>query len=215
MKKETLAQKAYNIIKEKLIYSEWEFGQEIDQRSLAADLGFNSVTPIREALILLQNENLINVIPRKGMFVSHVSLKDVFDNYQLRQIIEPAVFAVTAKDIPKEVIGKYKKIFNDYLDKLDELNLREYLEIDMDFHIELTKPLNNPSLENILRNIYEQNVRYRMASMRKRVRKNMINEHLKVIEALENEDYKGAVSSLEKHIVQSKNIFGDDIHEFL
>ena len=96
MRKETLSEQAYRVIKEKIVYCEWKFGEEIDQRMLAKELGFNSITPVREALILLQNEKLVNIIPRKGMLVSDVSISDVLENYQLREIIEPTVFDVTA-----------------------------------------------------------------------------------------------------------------------
>lgn len=215
MRKETFAQKAYKIIKEKLMSGEWKFGQEIDQRSLATELGFSSVTPVREALILLQNENLIQVIPRKGMFVSHISVKEVLDNYQLRQILEPAVFKVTASSISANVIDTYLRKFNECLDNIEDLDLREYLKLDMEFHLELTKPLQNPSIESILRNTYEQNARYRIVSMRRRVRKNMIREHLEVLEALENSDFENAVKNLEKHIIESKKIFGENIYEYL
>ena len=102
MRKETLAEKAYRCIKEWVLSGEAEFGAIIDQQNLADRFGFSSITPVREALILLQKDNLVDIIPRKGVFVSRMSLEDVLENFEMREIIEPSVLGTTALHIPQE-----------------------------------------------------------------------------------------------------------------
>jgi DNA-binding GntR family transcriptional regulator len=216
MRKETLAEQAYRVIKEKIVYCEWKFGEEIDQRMLAKELGFNSITPVREALILLQNEKLVNIIPRKGMLVSDVSISDVLENYQLREIIEPTVFEVTALDVPPSVIEYFYDLFHTIEESLSGgFDLKQYLQTDMDFHLCLLHPLNNHNLDTVLRGLYEQNARYRMACLQIRPAEVMLGEHLDILNALKKKDRGSAVEALKKHIFNSKRAFLNGGHQFI
>ncbi len=216
MRKETLSEQAYRVIKEKIVYCEWKFGEEIDQRMLAKELGFNSITPVREALILLQNEKLVNIIPRKGMLVSDVSISDVLENYQLREIIEPTVFDVTALNVSQDTIQYYLDLFHSIEATLsDGFDLKQYLQTDMDFHLGLLRPLNNHNLDAVLRGLYEQNARYRMACLQIRPAENMIGEHLAILDALKNKNREAAVEALKKHIFNSKRAFLNGGYQFI
>lgn len=217
MRKQTLSEQAYDIIKNKIIFGELTFGEEIDQKMLAQSLGFNSVTPVREALLLLQNEKLVTIIPRKGMYISEVSIDEVLENYQLREIIEPTVFAVTAPDVLPERIKEYQSMFCHYIRQAEQhkLSLREYLQVDMDFHLELLKPIGNRNLESIMKGIYEQNARYRMVCLKLRNPERMLQEHLDILSALEKRDTKHAVQALKTHILNSKKPFITGTHQFL
>jgi len=62
-------------------------GSRIDQNQLAADLNV-SLVPIREALKTLEGEGFVQIIPRRGAFVTEVSLEDMEDLYFARQILE-------------------------------------------------------------------------------------------------------------------------------
>ena len=75
----------------------------------------------------------------------------------------------------------------------------------MDFHIDLIKPLNNSNLGSILKNIYEQNTRYRMACFKKRLPENMISEHIEILDAVWERDSQKAGMVLKKHIINSRN----------
>ena len=206
MKKETLSEKAYRMIREKIIFGELEFGEEIDQKELTKELGFNSITPVREALLLLQKEKMITIIPRKGIYVSEISIEEVLENFQMREIIEPTVFEVTALNLSEFRIEKYKELFTMRKAEVrkDEFDLKKYLETDMEFHLDLLKPINNKTLEAVLRGIYEQNARYRMACLQMRNAEDMLDEHLAILKAVEEGDKEKAVEALKKHIYNSK-----------
>lgn len=209
MRKETMAERAYQIIKNEIIFGEMKLGEEIDQKMLAKSLGYNSVTPIRESLIQLQKEKLVKILPRRGIYVADVSIEDVMENYQLREIIEPTVFSATAMLLPAGTIAKYCEMFSKYKSdqKVNEFNLKEYLQNDMDFHLDLLRPLGNKSLDSILRGLYEQNTRYRMACIRMREANDMLDEHIAILSALEQKDTTTAVEALKTHITNSKSAF--------
>ena len=217
MKKETLSEKAYRIIREKIVYGELEFGEEIDQKELTKELNFKSITPVREALLLLQKEKMITIIPRKGIYVSEISIEEVLENFQMREIIEPTVFEVTALRVPKESLNDYRELFIARKEEAKEnvFDLKKYLETDMEFHLELLKPIGNRTLESVMRGIYEQNARYRMACLQMRNAEEMLNVHLDILQAIEEGDPEKSVEALKKHIYNSKMTLLPSAHQFL
>ncbi|MCT4542951.1 MAG: GntR family transcriptional regulator [Vallitalea sp.] len=204
-RKRTLASDAYKIIKEKIIFCEYSPGQLLNLRALTEEIGFKSFTPVREALVSLRDEDLVKIVPRQGMFVSELSLNDVTDNYQIREIIEPTTLGITCPLIKKETIKYYREKFEEIIKTEDSIDYLEYLKVDMDFHIDLIKPLNNNNLSSILKNIYEQNTRYRMACFKKRLPEVMILEHIEILDTIEEKDSQKASMVLKKHIINSRN----------
>ena len=166
---------------------------------------------------MLQKEKMITIIPRKGIYVSEISIEEVLENFQMREIIEPTVFEVTALRVPKESLNDYRELFIARKEEAKEnvFDLKKYLETDMEFHLELLKPIGNRTLESVMRGIYEQNARYRMACLQMRNAEEMLNEHLDILQAIEEGDPEKSVEALKKHIYNSKMTLLPSAHQFL
>lgn len=89
--KTSLKAAAYAALKEKILTNVFGAGEFIDDGGEATSLGM-SKTPVREALQLLEVEGLVEVMPRRGIRVVPISLKDMEEIYQLLTALE--VFAV-------------------------------------------------------------------------------------------------------------------------
>lgn len=215
MDKTTMAEQAYKMIKDMILFGGLKFGDEIDQKNLAKTLGFSSVTPVREALILLQKDNFVDILPRKGVRVSDISLTDVMENFQVREIIEPVVFAVTALDVPDDIVSHYLELYQSFDSAVDKFDYKQYLISDMEFHIALLSPLNNKLIVSLLRNIYEQDARYRLASMQKRSPDEMLGEHISILNAIRSGDAQKAVDALKLHLTNSKQAFFSGGYQFI
>lgn len=215
MEKKSMAEQAYALIKEKILFGGLQFGDELDQKALAKTLGFNSVTPIREALILLQKDHFVDILPRKGVRVSEISITDVIENYQVREIIEPVVFSATALDVPGDVVSRYIEYYSNLASAAEKFDYKQYLISDMEFHLALLQPLNNGLVMSLLQNIYEQDARYRLASMLKRSSSEMLEEHLNILRALQDRDANAAVEALKTHLYNSKQAFFTGGYQFL
>ena len=83
----SLAEEAYAVIRSKIITLELEPGSLISEATLMAKLNFGR-TPIREALRLLANEKLVEVFPRRGMFVSNVDVENLAAVSEVRAVLE-------------------------------------------------------------------------------------------------------------------------------
>lgn len=98
-----LKQRAAQEIRRRIFAGEMRPGSKVDQDAIAADLGISKL-PVREALIALDGEGIIQVAPRRGAFVAELSREDVRDHYWMFGLIsgiaaERAVAHLTEKDI--------------------------------------------------------------------------------------------------------------------
>ena len=83
----TAAERAYELLKEKIITTRMKPGALIEPAALVSDLGLGS-TPVREALKRLQTEGLVVVLPRRGMYVSDVTLEGLRELEEVRIPLE-------------------------------------------------------------------------------------------------------------------------------
>ena len=83
----SIKESATEYIRNKIITGEFIAGDSINETALASSLSI-SRPPIREALRTLENEHLVVSIPRKGTYVRELSLADLRDLYQVREMID-------------------------------------------------------------------------------------------------------------------------------
>ena len=106
-------------------------GAALSENELAATLGV-SRTPVRESLILLAQEGLVQVFPKIGSFVSRVDPAQVADAQFLREAVELA----SLDDLPPQLDAAVVEELRDNLDRQrrGHLDLEEFFELDEAFH---------------------------------------------------------------------------------
>ncbi|HOA14738.1 MAG TPA: GntR family transcriptional regulator [Bacillota bacterium] len=195
---ETFKTHAYNVIRGRILSCELQPGAPISEQDLIKELGI-SRTPIREALNRLEAEHLVTIYPKRGIFVTEVSIKDIMDIYMLREAIEPIAARLAATNMD---FDKLKALHDKYYSQEARHDLESYIEADLEFHKLVAESTGNMYLEQILKNLYAQNSRIRIIS------KVRIKEHeaeawlevTKVIEALMDRDPSRAEDLMKKHI---------------
>ncbi len=80
----SLSEKAYNLIKDRILT--FEKGQYISMREMSSQLGI-SYTPVREAFLKLKSEGLLDLEPNVGYFVPKLDIKDLMQIYEARECI--------------------------------------------------------------------------------------------------------------------------------
>ena len=93
---ESLADKAYHAIRALIVSLELAPGAVIDERALIERLGIGR-TPVREALRRLAHEQLVEVFPRRGMFVTNVDVRDLARISEVREALEPEAARLAAE----------------------------------------------------------------------------------------------------------------------
>src|SRR5256714_14499447 len=92
----SLAERAFHAIREMIVSLELRPGAVIDERSLMQQLGIGR-TPTREALRRLAQEGLVEVYPRRGMFVTPVEIQDLASLADVRSVLESSAARLAAE----------------------------------------------------------------------------------------------------------------------
>ena len=97
----SLVEKAYDWLKGEIMSDRLAAGESIDDREVASRLGL-SRTPVREAIQILRVEKFVEVIPRKGTRVAHITLADLREIYQVITALEIEAVVLAASRKPGE-----------------------------------------------------------------------------------------------------------------
>jgi DNA-binding GntR family transcriptional regulator len=206
-KKSNLKQTAYEYIKQQIIEGDLLPGQDLDEEALRKEIG-TSRTPVREAIMRLQSENLIEIYPRKGTFVANITVKMVNNIYQIREIIEPQAIAIAAPSLSKNILSEFIQKFKESpTGQKPEKIQKYYTTLDRDLHSYIISSCNNEHLISIMSNILNQSQRIRIQSFNigdRYVKSNQ--EHISLLEVLLDGNVKKAMSLMQMHIANSKNV---------
>ncbi|MDR2133570.1 MAG: GntR family transcriptional regulator, partial [Treponema sp.] len=153
-----MKEKACNCLKDKILNCEYLPGQSISEKQIA-NLLKTGRTPVREALIMLQKEGLVDIFPRSDTRAKTITLEDTIQLYQLRKLIEPAAVIEYKNQIDSMKLLEYDKIFRDScLDSGYESNIVFYKQ-DIAFHTFLIDSARNAWLSKIFGEIMQHTYR--------------------------------------------------------
>lgn len=199
MTKRSVKQKSYTYIKEKILNCEFAPGTFIDEKLIANDLEV-SRTPVREAINMLANEGLVLVVPKKGVIVSKITSKDILEVFQVREIIEPIALKQHGFNLSTERLNYFKNIY-----KKGGFSEEEGHKLDDEFHMFIISAYRNEFMSNIFLDIEDKNRRIRKMSGSLKAGINITyNEHLSIINLIENLEFELAGEELYQHIKASK-----------
>jgi DNA-binding GntR family transcriptional regulator len=107
--RQNLKQEAAKHIRDLIFSGEVRAGQRLDQDKLAKDLGVSRL-PVREALITLEAEGMVNNIARRGSFVARLEPDDIIDHFRMYGLISGVAAARVAESREAEVLGSMADI---------------------------------------------------------------------------------------------------------
>lgn len=194
----SLAEKAYQAIRELIVSLELAPGAVIDEPELMERLGIGR-TPVREGLRRLAHERLVEVYPRRGMFVSGVDVRELARLSEVRAVLEPEAARLAAEratDLDRAAIAEL----------LDELGAggrddRELMELDERIHGAVYRAAHNDLLEATLGQYYVLALRiWSMALDRQEELEEAVDAHRTLLEAIRDGDGERAAETMRAHV---------------
>jgi DNA-binding GntR family transcriptional regulator len=199
--KRTLKEKVYLTLKEKILTQKLRAGDSLSEADLAKELGV-SRTPVREALLQLQKDMFLEILPNRGAHVTFITLQDLKDTFQLLQILEGAATRLAAEPIDLEKLTDLEKEFIALQKKGDIIDYEEEQRIGVQFHELILQSTGNGRMIDILQSIRKQIRTLCLTSIKRPGRANeAIQEHLEVLSALKNRDGSAAESAMVTHVI--------------
>lgn len=201
-----LRDQVYDFVKEMIIMREIKPDEKINEEQLAERLRV-SRTPIRETLCRLENEGIVKVIPRRGAFVVRQCKEKVIEILQIREVLEGLVAWLVTQNRDEKTLDKLKRCLERISSTPEEDgHLQKYTNADVEFHSLLLDASNNHMLQNMMGivNAHLQIIRLRTVVLPGRAKKT-VEEHYRVLEAIEKGNAKAAERLMRKHIESVRN----------
>ena len=178
-------------------------GSQIQERELIERFAV-SKSPIRDALLKLEEQNLIEILPRKGYRVKPVSLTDARELYDMRVILERecASRAMDQSDAHLKGLDAYRI-------GPDSDDLSDWIAYHRQFHSAIADLCGNARLAAVARDVIEQFDRLTYTSVSLSGPKGpsqFVDEHVAMIEAIQHRDRRHALSLAKDHVEGAKRI---------
>jgi DNA-binding GntR family transcriptional regulator len=197
---ERLSLTAYNEIRRRILDNEMPAGTMMLEQELAALLEM-SRTPVREALIRLSNEGMVEVRPRHGMRVLPVSADDMEEIYEILTALESSAAAkIAGRGLQPEEVAALRAAVGEMDAALEADDLHAWARADERFHATLLDACRNRRLKELVYQFWDQTYRVRMLTLRLRPKPVDSNrDHLALVEAIERRDPEEAARIHQKH----------------
>lgn len=206
MTRTNLKQIAYEKIKKNITECVYKPSSFLNEDTLCKELNM-SRTPVRDALGRLEQEGLLEILPKKGILVTPFSMKDIDMVYECRILLEPYIIRKYCQDLSEDIL----KQLTMYLEKEQECSTpvcQDTYHWDNEFHQCLIWQCPNDYFKKIYDDMHSQSTRMRVMCgtvSQERIRET-IEEHRKILEALKNNNADEAAENMKKHLLRSRDV---------
>jgi DNA-binding GntR family transcriptional regulator len=196
----SLRETVTQILRAAIITGEMAPGEVYSAPALGTRFGV-SATPVREAMVDLSREGLVETVPNKGFRVTAVSESDLDDIAALRMLIEPPTVLEVTPLIPAEAIGELRELAQAIVDNAAAGDLVSYTEADRRFHLAILEYSRNPRLVSLVSDLRSHTRLYGLAGMADRgTLASSAAEHLELVDLIAARDGQAAGSLMQRHI---------------
>lgn len=208
----TRAEAAANELRRRILTGEYIDGYQLRQDALAAELGISRI-PLREALVQLESEGLVKILPHKGAVVSELSADDISELFELRALLEPVLLRKSIPRLTPQDFLQLDAILEEYSVVLHASQPGRWGELNTNLHQLLLSRAEQPRTSAIVSSLLQQTDRYtRMQlSLSEAARDVAESEHAELVMLCRKGDTRAAGSLLKRHIEHA----GEELKAFL
>ncbi len=199
-----LRDQIYDVLKKLIVTGQIKPGEKINEENIATTLKV-SRTPIRETLVRLEHEGIVEITPRRGAHVVSISTKNIMDILSLREVLEGLVTRLAVENMTDDLLNKLKGTLNKQeaivSEPRSEKRLIKAADIDAELHANLLEGCDNEWAKNMMGiiNLHLQFIRLRTVILPGRMEKTY-QEHLAIMEAIEGGDADLAEKLMRDHV---------------
>ena len=196
-------------LRKRIIDGRLRLGEALSENALAAELGL-SKTPVREALLQLKLERLVDVLPQRGTYVFQLAIDQVAMISELREILEVAAVAAAVERNHAALVASMAKIFEAMRMAFESGNNTGYRTLDGEYHQTIIDLCGNPYISDA----YIQ-VSFRTQALRSRLsvdaslNKLSFRDHREMLKLVRSRDVPALQKLLRAHISQTKQMYLD------
>ncbi|WP_198395223.1 GntR family transcriptional regulator [Brevibacterium antiquum] len=198
--KQSAKDMAYQHISEQILRGTFAAGEFLDETELALAIGV-SRTPIREALLRLQAERFIELLPRRGAQVRSITVSEMHEVYETRIMIESTAYGRICR-AHRPIPSAARDLIAEMKAAGDSQDWPAYGQLDQRFHSLLVQCADNSVMHHLYESLRPQHVRIAIRAIREspRRRSTIEREHERILDALTEGDDERAATILREHL---------------
>ncbi len=203
---ETIKNYVYNILKDSIINARLIPGAQVSEQELADKLEV-SRTPVREALIHLHQEELVEIIPQKGTYISKINEQSVEESRYMREILEVEITKLAVETFPESYLFLLEENLHSQELYLKQKNYEKLFQYDNDFHRIIYEGTNKMRIWESIQNISGQLNRVRIMGLTldsEEIWNLVYTEHKQIFNKIKNHEKEGLSEILIRHLERGK-----------
>ncbi|WP_283132876.1 GntR family transcriptional regulator [Rhizohabitans arisaemae] len=207
--RQSLREQVAQALRSALIAGEMRPGTVYSAPVLAAQFGV-SPTPVREAMLDLAKEGLVEAVRNKGFRVTDLSERDLDEIAEIRALIEVPIVARLADPARAEEFAALRPVAERIVAAAETGDLVAYVDADLGFHLGLLALAGNRHLVEVVRDLRSRARLYGLASLVERgALAHSAVEHLTLLDLLAAGDRAGVEHLMTRHIRHVRGIWAD------
>jgi DNA-binding GntR family transcriptional regulator len=194
-------EQAYALLKDALTTLAYKPGDYLNIASLMDELALGR-TPINHALHRLANEGLVQIIPRKGVVVSPLSIDDALELIHVRMANEGLCVRLAAARITAPELEQLRAAARRFDEAVEGRKLTDVMNLDRVFHELIAAAARNQMLSEILKVLHARSQRFWAITLAAEGHLAEVQaEHAAIIDALSRNDPAAAANAVEAHVL--------------
>lgn len=218
IKAERVSDTVYQLLRNHIIAQTLKPGQQLKPEELAKSLGV-SRTPIHDALVRLVSEGLVEMIPRKGTYVTEITARDIAETLDVRRALELLACETAVEHVTPEDVAEMRRLTYEMGEIVGRASdsteaALEHETKNLEFHEKLVALSQNHRLLEIHRNlkVHVKIARTRAHSSGWKTRLSLERqEHEAIADALEARDVERLKKAVDQHLRRSKESLVKDL----
>ncbi|MBB6348443.1 GntR family transcriptional regulator [Nonomuraea muscovyensis] len=204
--RQSLREQVSQALRAALITGEMRPGVVYSAPVLAQQFGV-SATPVREAMLDLAKEGLVEAVRNKGFRVTELSDRDLDELTEIRRLIEVPTVTRLAGAEPAADFGRLRPVAEEIVSAAERADLLAYVDADLRFHLELLALSGNAHLVSVVKDLRTRARLYGLARLPGRTLTDSAREHLDLLDALERGDPDAVGHIMGQHIQHVRGIW--------
>lgn len=203
--KKSMIDRVHQSLKEAILYRKIAPGTQLVEKTIAEQLSV-SRTPIRHAMIRLEQEGLVTIVPNRGAFVVQPTVEEIRQAFVMRKELESTAARLAINEVTDEDLEVMRELVSREKETYESVDILRYIHVNKSFHMYLAQKTGNTFLQEYMERILDQMNVYLVlydvfydadSSMEGSTR---FVEHEHIIEALSNRDLDHLLHLIERHM---------------
>lgn len=204
---------ALDAIRNGILDGSYPLGSRLDQRAIAEELGI-SIVPVREAIRLLEGEGFIKLLPRRGAYVTDISVDGLEELYLIREELEGLATAQAMPRLTKGRLAELENIVHDMEVATAEQDFATLLDLNRQFHFTIYDASEMPLLIEMIHGLWNRSGLYRRVFTYLPDRASpALEEHKQILAACRQRDTGRATSAVRTNIRQTVEALAEEFQK--